>query len=300
MIKKPPPSEATRPASWPDAVRRFGAYLVEQEKSPNTVRCYGQDLAIFATWYEAEYHDKPELQTVAAAELRSWKAAMLDHKNAPQSVNRRLAALQSLLRWAEARDWCKPVQRPRTVRQERPRPRWLARKEQNALVRAVRAGERPRDVALVMLLIHAGLRISEAASLTWRAIEVSERKGSVTVIGKGRKQRTVPLNVDVRNALEELAAGYRFGTDLPVFEGREGKLTANALWRIVTRYARKAPLEDLTPHVLRHTFCRRLREAGVRLEEIAALAGHESIETTRQYVEPGEDDLRRRRASGGR
>ena len=78
-----------------------------------------------------------------------------------------------------------------------------------------------------------------------------------------------------------------------LFQGRHGALTANGLWRILTGYGAAAKLDDFSPHVLRHTFCRRLAEAGVRLEEIAALAGHESIETTRRYVEPGEDDLRK-------
>ena len=83
------------------------------------------------------------------------------------------------------------------------------------------------------------------------------------------------------------------GRDLPVFKGREGQYTANALWRIVTLHGRAAGLDaDFSPHVLRHTFCRRLAEKGVRLEVIAALAGHESIETTRRYVEPGAEDLR--------
>ncbi len=292
MIKKTAGTKAARPASWSDAIGLFSIYLAEQEKSSNTVRCYRQDLEKFSSWYETEHHDAPELATIEAAELRSWKSAMLADKNAPQSINRRLAAIQSLLRWAATREWCSAVQRPRTVRQEPPRPRWLSLKEQHALIRAVRRHGRPRDVALVVLLLHTGLRIAEAASLTWRALDVSDRKGSVTIIGKGRKQRTVPLNVEVRRALTDLGAGNRLGRDLPVWEGREGALTANALWRIVARYGPHVSVDDLSPHMLRHTFCRRLAESGTRLEEIAALAGHESIETTRRYVEPGDEDLR--------
>jgi site-specific recombinase XerD len=291
MIKNHAKDKAgDRAPKWPEAVEQFGVYLLEQEKSPNTIRCYRQDLVKFGVWYQAEHLEAPELPTIAAAELRAWKAAM--GEQAPQSVNRRLAAVQSLLKWAESRKWCQPVQRPRTVRQETPPPRWLSVKEQRALVRAVERCRIVRDIALIMLLLNAGLRIAEAASVRWTMLELSPRKGSVTLIGKGRKRRTVPLNVDVRNALLELASGCKIDSDRPVFEGREGGLTANALWRIVVHYGRQSNLDDLSPHVLRHTFCRRLAEQGVRLEEIAALAGHESIETTRRYVEPGVDDLR--------
>ena len=77
-----------------------------------------------------------------------------------------------------------------------------------------------------------------------------------------------------------------------MFEGRQGPLTAKTLWRIVGRYGHATKLFDLSPHVLRHTYCHNLAMKGGRLESIAALAGHESIETTRRYVEPGMDDLR--------
>lgn len=293
MIKKPARLKANGAApEWTEAIEQFRDFLTEQEKSANTIRGYVQDLAKFTAWHQAEYKEAPVLATIAAAELREWKTGLLERKAAPQSVNRRLAALQSFLKWAQSHEWCQAVQGPRTVRQEVPRPRWLARKEQLALVRAVERGRHTRDIALVKLLLNAGLRIAEAASLRWTMLELSERKGSVTVTGKGRKRRTVPLNVEVRHALLELAHGWKLEQDCPVFEGREGGLTANALWRIIVQYGRESKLDDLSPHILRHTFCRRLAEQGVRLEEIAALAGHESIETTRRYVEPGEDDLR--------
>ena len=292
MAKTTPPPAA--PKTWHDAVDRFVIHLTESEKSPNTVRAYLSDLLLFQSWYVDQNQETPALDMLDAAELREWKASMAALQ--PQSVNRRLAAIQSLIRFGESQGWCSSVHGPRSVRQETPPPRWLSKKEQNALVRAVGRCRSPRDVALIAVLLHVGLRISEAASLRWSMLELSPRKGSVTVIGKGRKQRTIFLNADVRAALLEhaKAAGLSpLGRDLPVFKGREGQYTANALWRIVTLHGRAAGLDaDFSPHVLRHTFCRRLAEKGVRLKVIAALAGHESIETTRRYVEPGAEDLR--------
>jgi integrase/recombinase XerC len=291
------PTTPIRPATWSNAVELFTIHLTEAEKSPNTIRAYQSDLMLFQSWYVSTYQETPALDLVSAAELRAWKGSMTEAKQAPQTINRRLAAIQSLIRFGATQEWCQTVAGPRTVRQETPRPRWLSRREQLALVRIVERSADRRDIALIKLMLHAGLRIAEAESTRWSSLELSPRKGSITIIGKGRKQRTIPLNVEARNALLDLSGNVntgqtRIGRDLPVFRGREGGLTANALWRIVTSYGEKAKLEGFSPHVLRHTFCRRLAEAGVRLEEIAALAGHESIETTRRYVEPGEDDLR--------
>ncbi len=301
-----------RPADWNEAVDRFAAHLEEQEKSAHTVKGYRDDLAFFAEWYRSEYEDLPELATIQAAELRAWKNHLVDRgstplikfltesngtahslrrqKHAPQSVNRRLSALRSFLRWAEAHEWCNPVAVPKSARQEVGPPKWMTKKEQLALLRAVdRVGD-IRDSALMRVFINCGLRIAEAASLTWGAIEISERKGALTVTGKGRKQRTVPLNVEVRHALQDLAMAADDTKDnTAVFIGQRGPLSANAIWRVIASYGRAAGL-DITPHELRHTFCRRLAEVGTRIEVIAGLAGHESIETTRRYIEPGQED----------
>jgi site-specific recombinase XerD len=285
------PAEAP-PTDWTDALNKFTAFLADQEKSENTIRCYRQDLEKFGAWHQAQYEEPPLLAAIAAVDLRGWKTSLLQAKAAPQSVNRRLAALQSLLKWGHAREWCNDVQRPRIEREEPPRPRWLSIKEERALIREVEREGVRKDIALIKLLRHAGLRIAEAASLRWGMFEISPRKGTVKVIGKGRKRRVIPLNVEARNALMQLLDGMKPKLEEPVFEGREGGLTENALWRIVVYYGQRSGIDHLSPHVLRHTFCRRLAEKGVRLETIAALAGHESLDTTRRYVEPGEEDLR--------
>jgi integrase/recombinase XerC len=210
---------------------------------------------------------------------------------APQSVNRRLAAVRSFLRWAQTHDIAKPIATPKTLRQEPPKPRWLNRREELALLRAVERAEHSRDEAVIKLLLATGLRVSELASLTWKQIEISDRKGSVTVTGKGRKQRTIPLNVEARKALLALGSPQHYGTTRPVLNGQRGRLTVRGIQIAVERYRDAAKLPGLTAHVLRHTFCRRLAERGIRLEVIATLAGHESIETTRRYIEPGREDL---------
>jgi site-specific recombinase XerD len=300
-----------QPATWEDAVRRFAAHLAEIERSEHTVRNYSDDLRAFAAWYRRVNQSEPVITTLTGVDAKEWKGYLLNGsstplvdaraqprpdprakvKHAPQTVNRKLAALRSCLKWVEGQEWGdKAPHVPKSIRQEVPPPRWLERKERLALLREVERGGVPRDIALIATMYHVGLRISEVAAMTVESIDMSARKGSVEVVGKGRKHRSVPLNPDVRAALRSLIdwADIEEG---PIWHGQRGPLSANAIWRIVAKYGRRAGI-DLTPHELRHTFCRMLAEKGVRLEQIAALAGHESIETTRRYVEPGKEDLR--------
>src|SRR5262249_29698944 len=149
------------PASWLEAIGQFIAWMADQEKSSATLRCYREELAAFASWYQAEYQTPPELMTVSGSELRQFKAAQVAGKLRPATVNKKLAALKSFLRWSEARGFSLGVEAPRGVRQQPPATRWLTRSEERALVRSVERPNHARDIALVKLMLGCGLRIEE-------------------------------------------------------------------------------------------------------------------------------------------
>ena len=284
---------ADRPADWTQAITRFAGHLVDREKSEHTQKNYREDLLAFTDWYQKTYQERPDLRALAPSELREWKAHLRDSLQLePATVNRKLAALRSFLRWAVAEGLAPEMVAPKSIKQVKPPPRWLDRKEQRALIRAVERNGLARDIALVALLLHTGLRVAELAALRWADLEVRDRSGKLTVRrGKGRKQRTIPLNVEARNALAELRALRGPGKAQAVLQGQRGPLTERGIQAILAKYAGAARLAELSPHVLRHTWCKNLADSGARLEVIAALAGHESLETTRRYVEPGQDDL---------
>ena len=296
MPRKPTATTKHRPASWSQALTRFARHLVDQEKSDHTQKNYREDLLAFTAWYQATYEERPDLRVLAPSELRAWKAQLRDTlKLEPATVNRKLAALRSFLDWAAAEGLAAAIVAPKSIPQVQPPPRWLDRKEQGALIRAVERHGPARDIAMVSLLLNTGLRVAELAALRWTDLEVRDRSGKLTVRrGKGRKQRTIPLNIEARNALIELRAlRERWGQSkgIAVLQGQRGPLTERGIQATLAKYAGHARLAELSPHVLRHTWCKNLADAGVRLEVIAALAGHESLETTRRYVEPGQDDL---------
>jgi site-specific recombinase XerD len=144
------------------------------------------------------------------------------------------------------------------------------------------------------LLLNTGLRVQELCNLTWKDVLITERKGTLTVRrGKGNKRRQVPLNADARKALENLGYAQKAGQEGPVFQGQRGPLTPRGVQSMLAAYTGilAGPGATLSPHVLRHTFCKNLVDAGVDLPRIATLAGHETLETTRRYCEPSAQDL---------
>jgi integrase/recombinase XerC len=287
-----------------DPIESFAAFLTQAERSPLTIKNYRGDLAAFAAWFEGVNGERMAPAKVTPTDLRQFKRWLVEQRRLkPSSVNRKLATLKSFLTWAAAAGIASglpvPAQGrswggPRPVPQERPGPRWLDRREQNALLRAIERAGRPRDLAVARLLLNTGLRVQELCALTWKDVAVSERKGLLTVRhGKGGKHRQVPLNHDARAALAALGYPQHAGQETVILQGQRGPMTPRGVQSLLARYEPLARLDDLSPHSLRHTFCKNLVDAGVGLEQVAALAGHESLETTRRYCTPSRLDLER-------
>jgi len=277
-------------------LQRFKRYLEHSERSPNTIRHYLSDLSAFARWFEQTNGDPLAPEKITATDLREYKRWLVTQRRLkPNSTNRKLATLRAFLKWADEgvkADTLTPGRVPQPEQQVRPGPRWLDRREQNALLRTVERGHNARDMAIVKLLLNTGLRVQELCDLTWQDVLIGGRKGTLTVRhGKGGKRRQVPLNTDARQVLLDLGYAGHAGQDIPVFMGQRGPITARGVQFMLARYAAAWPGEGLSPHLLRHTFCKNLVDAGVDLPRVAALAGHETLETTRRYCEPSLKDL---------
>jgi integrase/recombinase XerC len=121
---------------------------------------------------------------------------------------------------------------------------------------------------------------------------MTDKKGDITVRnGKANRYRDIPLNKDARSGF--LMLGYEDHTNesIPVIEGQRGYLNARGIQLLLKRRFQYTELEFISPHLLRHTFCKNLVDANIGLEKIALLAGHESLDTTRLYCQPSFDDL---------
>ncbi len=289
-----------------DTIQAFLTFLEEQDRSPQTVRAYKSDLAAFARWFEGSNGFSPTPHLVTPVDAREYRAYMLNVKRlSPGTVNRRLSALRSWMDWAVKSGLLdfNPIAHIHGVGDAQESIHWLTPQEEGKLLRAVQrevnaarteAATRNalRNRALVVLLLNTGLRASEALALRLDDLDIGERKGEVRVrYGKRRKARTVPLNKQARQALKDWIAvrppgEYLFNTR------RSARLDNSQLRRIMATFARLSGVE-FTAHSLRHTFGKRLVDAGVSLEKVAALMGHSNLNTTRIYITPGKEDLRR-------
>jgi integrase/recombinase XerC len=188
-----------------------------------------------------------------------------------------------------------PTEGVRGVNTPKKAPKSLAKREVDRLVRqAERAGGK-RDPAVLELLRHTGLRVGELCALRLGDVAIGERKGTLTVrSGKGGKYRQIPLNADARRAITAYLAVRPASAEERLFLGAGGRpLGPQGVADLVAKHARRAGLGEVTPHTLRHTFARRLLDAGASLVDVAALLGHEKIETTAVYTQPHPRDLER-------
>ncbi len=295
-----------------DVLSDFNSYLQSDDLSALTIRGYLADVRLFMDWFEKHNREAFALASVTPIDLRAYREHLQKEQGLKaSSVNRKLASLAALMRWGQhtKQITLDPTEKLKSVQQTPAAPHWLDRKQQYALLRAIekdlqisklrypkRWVTRRRDGSLTLFMLHTGLRLSEVTSLELRDVEISDRRGSVLVRhGKGNKERVIPLNIDARKAVEEwLAVRPSINNSflwVAVEDSNEDGISGRSIQRILQRYAQQAGLDELTPHMLRHSFAKNLANRGVGLEKIAMLLGHSSLNTTRMYITPDLNDL---------
>jgi site-specific recombinase XerD len=185
--------------------------------------------------------------------------------------------------------------RPRGIPLARRTPKSLIKRAVARLLRATEREGNKRNLAILLLLRHTGWRVGELCALRVDDLTITERKGSVRVhSGKGDKDRTIPLNGDVRTALRAYLTVRPTRSAIHLFISQRGDpLQEQAVQNLVHKYATRAGLEGVTPHTLRHSFAKHLLDAGEDLATVSRLLGHERLETTAIYTQPHERDLLR-------
>ena len=269
----------------PDAERFL--LLLAARRSPRTVEAYRRDLTALAGWLGRAVGE------VTAEELERWQASLRADGLAPSTIARRTAALRAFCKHQQLLGLRgdNPAAGLESPRRARKLPRTLSASEAERLVDAAR-GVTPRamrDRALVELLYGAGLRISEALGLERASVDLDDRL--VRVVGKGGKERLVPLGRPAADAVRRyLALGRphldrRHRPDL-FLNARGGSLTRAGAFLILRRLAERAGLEPtrVHPHLLRHSFATHLLEGGADLRSVQEMLGHADLGTTELYT----------------
>jgi len=268
-------------------IEAFLAYLqVERRMSPHTLDAYRRDLAALSAWAEAGHGG--DVVRLDAEQLRAFVSAEHRRGLSPKSLQRRLSACRSFYAWVlkHGHIAASPAAKLRAPKAPRKLPQVLDADE------AVRLVEVPtdaplglRDRALLELFYSSGLRLSELCALRWRDLDVDG--GLVTVLGKGGKQRRVPVGTHARRALSEWRSESqpRDATAM-VFPGRNGaQISARAVQiRIKQLALRQGLFKHVHPHMLRHSFASHILESSGDLRGVQELLGHSDIATTQIYT----------------
>ncbi|HEX3424437.1 MAG TPA: tyrosine-type recombinase/integrase [Sphingomicrobium sp.] len=287
------PAALVHPAA--ELAARWGRYLRDdRRRSPHTVRAYvatAHRLIDFLGRYRAAKIAPPGLLDLSAVDLRAFLADRRGQGLGPSSAARELSSVRTFLVYA-AEQQGHDVRLPRTRAPKRPRtlPRPAAPDEamnlaENAAAAASKQWIGARDLAVLLLLYGAGLRVAEALSLTARVVPIGQ---TLRVTGKRSKTRVVPVVPAVRQAIEDYVrqCPHALHGDTPLFVGaRGGPLNPDLVRRAVASARRRLGLPDtLTPHALRHSFATHLLARGADLRALQELLGHASLSSTQIYT----------------
>ncbi|BBP01867.1 site-specific tyrosine recombinase XerD [Sulfuriferula nivalis] len=269
---------------------------LEDGLSANTLQSYRRDLTQFATWLDGK-----SLLGVEQSDLQSYMSARYQMRTSPRSTARQLSALKRFYRLAlrDGRIAIDPTLKIDTPKLPHSLPKSMSEVEVEALL-AAPAGDDAmavRDRAMLELLYATGLRVSELVSISLRQVNLD--MGVVQVVGKGSKERLVPLGEMAADALtlylttarQALLHG-RVTDDLFVTE-RGSAMTRQAFWYLIKRRARQIGMaKPPSPHVLRHAFATHLLNHGADLRVVQLLLGHADIVTTQIYTHVARERLK--------
>lgn len=273
---------------------------VEKNVSKHTLRAYTSDLSMFVSFlakHKARAVSIADVSGTSLNEFRSWMSRQTMDGRANSSRARTLSGMKNFLSWMDKQGIAHnaAIKTVRTPKLPRKLPRPLHQNQAFNILNETGDGHwvSLRDRALFTLLYGCGLRIDEALSLD---IVHLPRDGFLRVIGKGRKERQVPILSLVVDAIDKYRAAcpYAEGGTRPLFVGEKNgkRLHQGVAQKAMRDLRRELSLpETATPHALRHSFATHLLQNGANLREIQELLGHASLSTTQRYTDINAEEM---------
>jgi integrase/recombinase XerD len=271
---------------------------MERGLSANTLAAYRADLTALGRWLEG--HDSALLKATRT-DLLGFIAARVEGGSRPRSTARQLSSFRRFFRYVirEGLMTEDPTAQIAMPKIGRSLPKSLTEAEVDALLEAPTVTDPlgHRDRTMLEVLYATGLRVSELVSLKHN--EINFNQGVMRVVGKGNRERLIPLGEEAMRWLRQFMQGPRVEILLErqtdyLFPTRRGdRMTRQAFWHIIKRYAKKASVEkDLSPHTLRHAFATHLLNHGADLRVVQMLLGHSDLSTTQIYTHVARERLK--------
>ena len=287
----------------PDSTALIDAFCdqvwLQDGLAQTSLASYRRDLAAWAKWLEQEGR---ALLSAQRGDVEGFLASQFSAKAKATSIARRLSSLRRFyaLQLQQGTLSADPTARVRSPKLPRRLPKNVSEKEVEALLAAPDVGTTLglRDRAMLETLYATGLRVSELTGL--KVAQVSLDMGVVRVLGKGSKERLVPMGEEAIVWIKRYLADARIPlagdgkSDALFVTARRGPLTRQGFWLLIKRYGKKAgiPAARLSPHVLRHAFATHLLNHGADLRVVQLLLGHADITTTTIYTHVARERLK--------
>ncbi len=279
------------PSTTASVIDRFlDAVWMERGLSPNTLSAYRADLAGLDRWLRER---GSQISTATRADLLAFMAWRVESGARPRSTARQLSSFRRFYRYLLRESALKedPTAQIAMPKIGRALPKSLTEEEVDSLLNAP-ATKDPlgnRDRTMLEVLYATGLRVSELVNL--KINQVNLNQGVLRIVGKGDRERLIPLGEESVKWLAQFAQGSRMEILLErqsdyLFPTRRGDhMTRQAFWHIIKRYALKGGInKDLSPHTLRHAFATHLLNHGADLRVVQMLLGHSDLSTTQIYT----------------
>ena len=281
-------------------IQSFLSYIeYERRYSKHTIESYKNDLEQFGLYLKSEYQ-KEDLELASHLEIRSWIVQMMEKEITPRSINRKLSTLKSFFKFLMRKGIVKksPLAKVLAPKTSKRLPVFV---EKSGIERLLTDIEFPegfegaRDKMILDLFYGTGMRRSELNNL--KETDIDSYNAQIKVLGKGNKERIIPIQPQLRTALGEYVALKNQSVANPsayLFVNREGKLlNPSNIYQIVKNYLNLiTTIDKKSPHVLRHTFATHLMNNGADINAVKELLGHASLAATQVYTHNTIDKLK--------
>ena len=272
-----------------DAFENFLQHCKFEKTLTNiTIENYKEDFSIFLRYYP----DKKEVSDLTKDDLNDFSYDQALNGLSPTTIARRISTIKSFYSFLEGENIAKGIISEEIIipKKEHHLPQVLSEEEVNALLKTpdLSTEKGIKEYAILDILYSCGLRVSEAVNL--QINQINEQEGIINILGKGKKQRIVPIRKEALKALKRYISEVRnehlvIDKKIVFLDKRGKKMSRQAIYNIVKENAKKAEIKkEIHPHTLRHSFATHLLDNGADLRVVQELLGHTKIGTTQIYT----------------